>query len=149
MPRPIVPPTICFRRCPPGQVRVVARSRGVSVPGARKVSRDSTARQLWLPPGKPRAGPRRSGGNYAAADGVADQVGDGARADLVHGGRAVGLHRLDGDTEPPRDLLVAVAFGQQLQHLSPRGERLPSPAAAYLVAPSRRNAPRSVAATCE
>ena len=65
----------------------------------------------------------RSGGDDAVADGVAHQVGDVARADLPHDGRAVRLHRFHRHFEPPRDLLVAVPLGEQLQHLAlARGE---------------------------
>src|SRR5260370_32050662 len=59
-------------------------------------------------------------------DRVADQLGGGVDVELAHRGRAVGLHRLDADAEQVRDLLVAVALGDELNHLAfPRRQRDP------------------------
>src|SRR4051812_15385822 len=52
--------------------------------------------------------------NHVVLDGEANQFRRAANACLAHRRGAMALDRLDADPEMARDLLVAVAFGDQL-----------------------------------
>src|SRR5918911_5499182 len=70
-----------------------------------------------MPPAK--AGGIRKGSmrQQAGADGVADEGGSAAEAELFHEAAFVALDRLDREAEAVGDLLVGVAEGDQAEDL--------------------------------
>jgi len=61
---------------------------------------------------------RESGGDDFVADGVEDEFGEGVEIELEHDVGAMGFGSVDADAEEVGDVLVAFAFGEELEDLA-------------------------------
>src|SRR5208283_5305352 len=101
----------------------VPQRRGTQDPGAKPApgaprTQEKNEARAQTGVTVPQSSERRSGGDDFVADGVEDEFGEGVEIELEHDVGAMSFGGVDADAEEVGDLLVALAFGEELEDLA-------------------------------